>query len=320
MNEFEEIEDLLIEGNKKYQWKRVQGEETTKISGPFPKYPVLILTCMNPRIDVHRIFQLKPGDVFILRNSGYVYTEDVFRSVLIAIHEYNIKYIVILGHINCGLKKIHLGELKSKLNDLVIKKIGRYGTNFYQELQKYFKTSICGNKIPQIKKIENLLLKFRSARELPPSIEVKGMFYDPNTGWVFEEKVLRKHSFYESFAKDYQKILKAKQFELIDCLEKIEDEIISEDLLQELEESEIISEHGELPQVGGEINDQEPLNVEVVEEGTSKTSSFDDYNFDFEKFQNKSIPMPTLKIPKIYIPKNKVYVPVLYKKKSRKSE
>jgi carbonic anhydrase len=315
INEFEDLEDLLIEGNKKYQWKRVQGEEITKSSCPFPKYPVLILTCMNPRIDVHRIFQLKPGDVFILRNAGNVYTEDVLRSVLIAVHEYNIKYIIILGHIDCGLKKIRLGELKSKLNDSVIKKIGRYGTNFYQELQKYFKTFI-----DEIKNIENQLQKFRSTRELPPNIEVKGMLYDPNTGWVFEEKVLRKHSFYESFAKDYRKILKAKQFGLIDYLEKIEDEIISEDLLQELEESEIISEHGELPQVGAEINDQEPLNVEVLEEGTSKTSSFDDHSFDFEMFQNKSIPMPTLKIPKIYMPKIKVYIPVLYKKKSLKSE
>jgi len=317
INEFEDLEDLLIEGNKKYQWKIVQEKETTKIIDPIPKYPVLILTCMNPRIDVHRIFQLKPGDVFVLRNAGNVYTEDVLRSVLIAIHEYNIKYIVILGHIDCGLKKIRLGVLRIKLNDSAIKKIGRYGTNFYLELQKFFKTFI-----DEIKNIENQLQKFRNARELPRNIEIKGMLYDPNSGWVFEEKVFRKYSVYENFAKDYRKILKAKQFELIDYLEKIEDEIISGDILQELEEPEIIDEHGEVPQVGGEMNDQEPFNVDVLEERTSKTSSFDDHNFDFEQFQNKSIPMPTLQIPKIYIhiPKIKVYIPVLYKKKSLKSE
>jgi len=317
INEFEDLEDLLIEGNKKYQWKIVQEKETTKIIDPIPKYPVLILTCMNPRIDVHRIFQLKPGDVFVLRNAGNVYTEDVLRSVLIAIHEYNIKYIVILGHIDCGLKNIRLGVLRIKLNDSAIKKIGRYGTNFYLELQKFFKTFI-----DEIKNIENQLQKFRNARELPRNIEIKGMLYDPNSGWVFEEKVFRKYSVYENFAKDYRKILKAKQFELIDYLEKIEDEIISGDILQELEEPEIIDEHGEVPQVGGEMNDQEPFNVDVLEERTSKTSSFDDHNFDFEQFQNKSIPMPTLQIPKIYIhiPKIKVYIPVLYKKKSLKSE
>ncbi|MBA7650651.1 hypothetical protein ES703_58461 [subsurface metagenome] len=317
INEFEDLEDLLIEGNKKYQWKIVQEKENPKIDGPIPKYLVLILTCMDPRIDVHRIFQLKPGDVFVLRNAGNVYTEDVLRSVLIAIHEYNIKYIVILGHIDCGLRKIRLGDLKYKLNDSAIKKIGRYGTNFYLELQKFFKTFI-----DEIKNIENQLQKFRNAKELPTNIEIKGMLYDPNSGWVFEEKAFRKYSVYENFAKDYRKILKAKQFELIDYLEKIEDEIISGDVLQELEEPEIIDDHGEVPQVGVEMNDQEPFNVDVLEERTSKTSSLDDHNFDFEQFQNKSIPMPTLQIPKIYIhiPKIKVYVPVLYKKKSLKSK
>ncbi len=318
-NEFEEIEDLLIEGNKKYQWKIVQEEETPKIDGPIPKYPVLILTCMDSRIDVHRIFQLKPGDVFVLRNAGNLYTEDVLRSVLIAIHEYNIKYILILGHIDCVLKKIRLGELKDKLNDSVIKKIGRYGTNFYLELQKFFKTFN-----DEIQNIENQLQKFRYAKELPTYIKIKGMLYAPYSGWVFEEKVFRKYSVYENFAKDYRKILKAKQFELIDYLEKIEDEIISGDVLKKLEEPEIIDEHGEVPQIEVEMNDQESFNfnVDALEERKSKTSPFDDHNFDFEQFQNKSIPMPKLQIPKIYIhiPKIKVYVPVLYKKQSLKSE
>ncbi len=317
IDEFEEIEDLLIEGNKKYQWKIVQEEETPKIDNPIPKYPVLILTCMDPRIEVYRIFQLKPGDVFVLRNAGNVYTEDVLRSVLIAIHEFNIKYIIILGHIDCSLKKIRLGELKDKLNDSAIKKIGRYGTNFYLELQKFFKTFI-----DEIKNIENQLQKFRNAKELPSNIKIKGMLYDPYSGWVFEEKVFRKYSVYENFVKDYRKILKAKQFELVDYLEKIEDEIINGDVLQKLEEPEIIDEHGELPQAEGEINELEAFNVDILEEKTIKTSSFDDHNFDFQQFQNKLIPMPTLQIPKIYIhiPKIKVYVPVLYKKKSLKSE
>jgi carbonic anhydrase len=318
-NEFEEIEDLLIEGNKKYQWKIVQEEETPKIDGPIPKYPVLILTCMDSRIDVHRIFQLKPGDVFVLRNAGNLYTEDVLRSVLIAIHEYNIKYILILGHVDCCLKKIRLGELKDKLNDSAIKKIVRYRTNFYLELQKFFKTFN-----DEIQNIENQLQKFRYAKELPTYIKIKGMLYAPYSGWVFEEKVFRKYSVYENFAKDYRKILKAKQFELIDYLEKIEDEIISGDVLKKLEEPEIIDEHGEVPQIEVEMNDQESFNfnVDALEERNSKTSSFDDPNFDFEQFQNKSIPMPKLQIPKIYIhiPKIKVYVPVLYKKQSLKSE
>lgn len=315
INEFEDLENLLIEGNKKYQWKIVQEEETSEINDPIPKYPVLILTCMSPRIDVHRIFQLKPGDVFILRNAGNVYTEDVLRSVLIAIHEYSIKNIVILGHIDCGLKKIRLGDLKDKLIDSAVKKIGRYGTNFFLELQKFFKTFI-----DEIKNIQNQVQNFRNSREIPSDMKIMGMLYDPNTGWVFTDEELRRYSNYGNFTKDYRNILQAKKLELVDYLERIEDEIISGDIQQDLEESEIIGEQGEVPQVGGEINDQEPFNVDVLEERTSETSSFDDHNFDFKQFQNKSIQMPTLQIPKIYIPKIKVHIPILYNKKSLKSE
>jgi len=291
INEFEEIEVLLIEGNKKFQWKIVQEEETPKIDGPIPKYPVLILTCMDPRIDVHRIFQLKPGDVFVLRNAGNIYTEDVLRSVLIAIHEYNIKYIIILGHIDCCLKKIRLSELKDKLNDSAIKKIGRYGTNFYLELQKFFKTFR-----DEIKNIENQLLKFRNAKELPINIKIKGMLYAPYSGWVFEEKVFRKYSVYENFAKDYRKILKAKQFELVDYLEKIEDEIISGDALQKLEEPEIIDEHGELPQVEGEINAQELVNLLLLMIITLTSNSFKTNQFQCQHYKSQKSTYTYLKL------------------------
>ena len=108
---FEDIEQSLVEGNKQYQWKIIQEEESTHIDGKIPTYPVLILTCMDSRIDVYRIFQLKPGEVFVLRNAGNVYTEDILRSVLVAIHIYNIQCIVVLGHLDCGMKKLHLHDL-----------------------------------------------------------------------------------------------------------------------------------------------------------------------------------------------------------------
>ena len=83
------IEKMLLEGNMKFQWKLTQDIEKINLEGNIPKYPVLILTCMNPRIDVHRIFQLNPGDVFVLRNAGNICTMDAFRSIILAILEYN---------------------------------------------------------------------------------------------------------------------------------------------------------------------------------------------------------------------------------------
>ena len=309
INEFEDLKDLLIEGNKKYQWKIVQEEETPKIDGSIPKYPVLILTCMNPRIDVHRIFQLKPGDVFVLRNAGNVYTEDVLRSVLIAIHEYNIKYIVILGHIDCGLKKIRLGDLKDKLNDSAIKKIGRHGTNFYLELQKFFKTFI-----DEIKNIQNQVQNFRNAREIPSDMKFMGMLYDPNTGWVFTDEELRRYSNYENFAKDYRKILQAKKFELIDYIEDIEDEIIGEGVLQEVEELMKINENRENKQLVESTKNQESVISNKLEEIPNETPILNANKIVSRRVHSNLISIPKIKIPKIFVPKIKVHVPVIYKK------
>ena len=111
----EEIEKLLIEGNLGFQWKIIQGIESIQLGDKVPRYPVLILTCMDSRIDIHRIFQLRPGDVFILRNAGNIYTQDMLRSILISIFDYHVKYIIILGRIDCGMTKFKFTELKKKL-------------------------------------------------------------------------------------------------------------------------------------------------------------------------------------------------------------
>ena len=297
MNEkFEDTEQILIEGNNQYQWKIIQEKESSQTDIKIPRYPVLILTCMDPRIDVHRIFQFKPGDAFVLRNAGNVYTEDVLRSVLVAIHKYNVQYIVVLGHLDCGMKKFHLDNLLEKLTDSAIKRIGRSGTIFYLEVQKFFKTFM-----DEIINIQNQVQKFRNAREIPSDIKITGMLYDPITGWVFRDEQLRQYSNYINFAKDYRKILQTKKFELVDYIEDNEDEIIGDAILQEEEELMEINENRENIQLVESTKNQESIISDKLEEIPNETPSLNS--------------IPKIKIPKIFVPKIKVHVPVIYKKR-----
>jgi len=305
----EKIINDLIERNTRYQWKIMQEEESIDLKEPFPRYPVLILTCMDPRIDVYRIFQLKPGDVFVLRNAGNIYNEDVLRSVLVAIHKYNIQYIVVLGHLDCGMKRLHLGNLLDKLTDSAIKKIGRTGTNFFLELQKFFRTFT-----DEIKNIENQVQKFRNARAIPPDIKITGMLYDPNTGWVFRDEELKLYSNYENFAKDYQKILQGKKFELVDFIEDNEDEIIGEGVLQEVEELMEINENRENIQLVESTNDQESINSSKLDDNPDKTTVLNAIKIVSSVIHSNLYSIPKIKIPKIFVPKIKVHVPVMYKK------
>ena len=310
MNEkIEDIEQYLVEGNRHYQWKIIQEEESNQIDDKIPRYPVLILTCMDPRIDVYRIFQLKPGDIFVLRNAGNVYTEDILRSVLVAIHKYNIQYIVVLGHLECGMKKIDLYNLMNKLTDYSLKKIGRSGLNIYLELQKFFKTFT-----DEIKNIENQVQKFRNAREIPTDIKITGMLYDPNAGWVFGDKELKLYSNYEDFAKDYRNIIQTKKYELIDYIESNQDEIIGESVLIEGKELINFNDTRENIQLVESTNNQESIITDKLEEIPNEITILNANKIGSGGFHNNSISIPKIKIPKIFVPKIKVHVPVIYKK------
>ena len=306
---FEDLDQILVEGNKQYQWKILQEKVSNQIDGKIPRYPVLILTCMDPRIDVYRIFQLKTGDIFVLRNAGNIYTEDVLRSVLVAIHKYNIRYIAVLGHLDCGMKKLHVGNLIDKLTDSAIKKFMWSETNFYLGFQKFFKAFT-----DEIKNIKNQVQKFRKAREIHSDIKIMGLLYDPNTGWVFTDEELRRYSNYENFAKDYQKILQAKKFELIDYIEDNEDKIIGEGVIQEVEELMEINENKEDIQQVESIINQESVISDKLEEIPKEIPPLIANKIVSRRVHSNLISIPKIKIPKIFVPKIKVHVPVIYKK------
>ncbi len=283
-----DIKEILSEGNNRYQWKIIQGTENL---GTNKKQltRLLFLTCMDPRIDVHRIFQLNPGDAFILRNAGNVYTEDVLRSILIAVHEYNIKYIIVLGHLDCGMPKIHLSKLRNKLSKPALAKICRNGTNIELNLQRFFKIFI-----DELQNINNQVDWLKSKKEIPSSLQIIGLLYDPNSGWVFHSQEFGKYQFIENFMHDYKKIIEKKRIDLIDYFESIEEEIIGGVIEESIEESSKLKEDTSPIELA-----QKEQPEDIVEEKT-------------KIFQTTPLSIPKIKIPKIYIPIINVKIPKIY--------
>jgi len=280
----------LIEGNNKYQWKLLKEQGAIEVKGKIPRYPILILTCMDPRIDVHRIFQISPGDVFVLRNAGNIFTEDVLRSILIAIHEYEIKQIIILGHLDCGMTKVSLKSLQFKLDKPILKHILSTPSNVYLGLQKYFR-----NFADELKNIENQIHWFKEPRFIPPEISIKGMLYDPSSGWVFDFDEIRQYGVKEKFFEDYKALIEKKENELrrinlingeITTINIGADNEIGIDGVLNQEEENMIEEKGKLHLTNN--------NVTLLEESQFLTK---------------------IQLPKIYIPKVSVNIPSIYKKK-----
>nr|BFE81894.1 hypothetical protein GCM10020093_044950 [Planobispora longispora] len=65
-----------------------------------------IVTCMDSRIDPLGVFGLKPGDAKILRNAGARVTDDVLRTLVLAVTLLNVSRVLVMPHTDCGMAKV----------------------------------------------------------------------------------------------------------------------------------------------------------------------------------------------------------------------
>jgi carbonic anhydrase len=308
----DKIMEKLIDGNNRYQWKIIQEQEFIEIKGKIPKFPVLILTCMDSRIDVYRIFQLNPGDIFVLRNGGNQISEDMLRSLLVAIYEYGVQYIIILGHLDCGMKKIHFNELRNIIPIEFLRELGKSSVDLRFSLQKFFKAIS-----DEILNIKNQVSRLKANKGIPNNVKIIGMLYDPDTGWVFKEEEFNHYQSYENFMHNYKDLIRRKQLNHIDFLETIESEIVGPKRIEtevetlKLNKAKIGERNVESKKHEGEVKEQE--GSFYVEAKKILENKMEELNLpDLEKYMKMPLKMQT---PKIYVPKIKVYVPSIHKPK-----
>jgi carbonic anhydrase len=87
---------------------------------PRPRLRIVILTCMDARIDPVELFGLAPGDAHVLRNAGARSTPDVLRSLALSQAILGTREVLVLGHTRCGL----LGRTERELVEAIRLKSG----------------------------------------------------------------------------------------------------------------------------------------------------------------------------------------------------
>ncbi|MFW9818439.1 MAG: carbonic anhydrase [Candidatus Thorarchaeota archaeon] len=291
------IENLLLEGNFKFQSKYSQNQEKYSFYQKIPKYPIIFLTCMDPRIDIHQIFQLNPGDVFILRNAGNIYTLDMMRSILIAIHKYKIKYIIVLGHTDCGMTKINIKELRQNLPNEFLKRLSNNYANLLSKLSDFFKPfdNEIRNVIQQINDLQEI-------RSIFPDVEIIGMLYNIQNGWIFTQEEFRDLLIKENHSKIYDGLLFEKNQQLSEYL-NLNKSVLKKELSESVDEPKII-----------ETNMQEASVVQEIKESNDSFIDNDEFKTPILSENILSqIKMPKIQVPKIYIPKVNFYKPKVKK-------
>jgi carbonic anhydrase len=68
-----------------------------------PLTGLVVIACMDARLDVEEALGLRTGDAHIIRNAGGLITDDVIRSLIVSMELLGTNEIVIIEHTGCGL-------------------------------------------------------------------------------------------------------------------------------------------------------------------------------------------------------------------------
>ena len=65
-----------------------------------------VVTCMDSRINPLEMLGLQPGDAKILRNAGARVTDDVLRTLVLAVHLLGVNRVMVVAHTDCRMTKV----------------------------------------------------------------------------------------------------------------------------------------------------------------------------------------------------------------------
>lgn len=79
-----------------------------------PKRKVLVVTCMDSRLDPAKALGLELGDAHVIRNAGGRAVE-AMRSILISQQLLGTREIIVMHHTGCGMQKFSDSEFRNKI-------------------------------------------------------------------------------------------------------------------------------------------------------------------------------------------------------------
>ncbi|MER6174837.1 carbonic anhydrase [Streptosporangium sp. NPDC001681] len=153
--------DDLLAANKEFSATFTDAELTGKAARG-----LAVVTCMDSRIDPLGLFGLKPGDAKILRNAGARVTDDVLRTLVLAVNLLAVERVLVMPHTDCGMTKV--------TDDEVHAIAARRGVDT---------RSLDFHTVPdQDAALRHDLTRIRTSPFLPAGMPVGGAIYDVRTG------------------------------------------------------------------------------------------------------------------------------------------
>ena len=189
----EQVLEVLKNGNAKF----VKGDLTftdypkqimQTSQGQFPT--AVVLSCLDSRVPVEKVFDLGVGDVFVARVAGNIINPDILASMEYGCKVVGSKIIVVLGHTECGAVKAAIDNVElGNITELLAKIKPAVDSSSSFEGEKTSKDKGYVNKVTD----ENVELAIVNIRKNSPilkemeekgEIDIVGAVYDVSTGAV----------------------------------------------------------------------------------------------------------------------------------------
>jgi carbonic anhydrase len=154
----------LVEANRAYAAHFALGGLS-----PIAARRLAIVTCIDTRIEPLATLGLVPGDAKIIRNAGGRVTDDVLRSLALAVAMLGVETVVVMHHTGCALG----GTTDEALRAAVRKAGGRVDDRHP-----------LGAMPSPDEAMADDVAAIRSSALLPPGVTVVGWTYDVETGLV----------------------------------------------------------------------------------------------------------------------------------------
>ena len=126
-----------------------------------------VITCMDSRISPLEMLGLQPGDAKIMRNAGARVTDDVLRTLVVAVNLLGVNRVLIAPHTRCAMATVDAAELHER-----IRSVSGLDT---RSLDLRPSTDVRST-------LEHDIQRIRSWPYLPPDLPVLGAVYDVDTG------------------------------------------------------------------------------------------------------------------------------------------
>lgn len=154
--------DDLLEANVRYRTEfHDSGVEGRAAKG------LVVLTCIDSRIDPLAMLGLRPGDAKIIRNAGARATDDALRSLVLAVNLLGVTRACVVQHTDCAVVGTTDDELRERIR--AVAGVDASGWNFLSTPD-------------QVATLREDIARIAACPLLPASLEVGGFIFDVHSG------------------------------------------------------------------------------------------------------------------------------------------